>query len=82
MKIIYRFSFLSAVIEGAKKNNLSFAIQYYLDNSVWKWGIEKLDLSLIPDDYNGDNYDLIFDNDYNFIRAEKDLDISHKLGGK
>lgn len=81
MKIIFRFSYLSAVLHGEQLGNNRYPLAQYLVNSSFN-NLTNLDISKLPKDYNGDNYDLILDKDCNLIKAEKDLEVSEKLADK
>ena len=72
MQTIYRFSYLASVLAGLKNDGLTYHLSYYLNDTPWLKLTEK-DLSGIPSDYDGNNYELLFDGDYNFVKAEKEL---------
>jgi len=79
MKIVYRFSYLSVVLSDHKnKVESKHSLETYLSGTSFTW-LKDFDFSKLPDDYNGDNYDLIFNENLNFIKAEKDLNETHKL---
>lgn len=79
--VVFRFSFLSCVLSDAINDRLTYPLAQYVVNSKWDAHVDKLHacLSELPLDYNGDNYDLIFDANYNYIRAERSLENSEKL---
>jgi hypothetical protein len=75
MIIIYRYSYLSCLLSDKKISNNKDLLGSYLLLCNVTWLID-FDVSKLPIDYDGNNYDLIFDNDYNFVKAELDLNIS------
>ena len=79
MKVVFRFSYMSAVLSDAKSGSLTYPLKSYVSGSKWENAALSLDLSKLPEDYNGDNYDLWFDEEYNFVKAERDLNKTNEV---
>lgn len=83
MNVIFRYSFASCVFYDFKKAGNTEKASYYFENtnsSPWLLkAARSLDISQLPGDYNGDNYDLIFDPEGDLIHISKDLDTTYEL---
>ena len=76
MIVIYRYSYLACVLSDKKIVNNKDLLNVHLLHTRFHWLID-FDISNLPINYDGNNHDLIFDNDKNFVKAESDLNQSN-----